>query len=216
MMSVQNDTFILSSRGWLLSGVIGSIFVFFTMTGLHLFQFIAGALLVAVLIIFRNPERNTSETQSDAIISSVDGVVLSVEEAMIDGEKMAKITIMNSLWDVSMLRAPFDCEVDGFKIRHGASLPLYNPLSDTLNEKAVISFRSKKGDEVFVEHLSEQSCFPIAIDLEKGQKLKEGGRYGFMAKGRSVIYLPHESRVTALTGSSVRAGESVIGYLNAA
>ncbi|HEX5328582.1 phosphatidylserine decarboxylase [Sulfuricurvum sp.] len=215
-MSIQNDTFILSNRGWLISGVLGALFLFFTMTGLHLFQFIFGALLLAVLMIFRNPERNTVETESDAVISSVDGIVLSVEETNVDDQKMSKVTIMNSLWDVSMLRAPFDCEVEGFKIRHGASLPLYNPLSDTLNEKAVISFRSKKGDEIFIEHLSEQSCFPIGIELEKSQKFKEGGRYGFLAKGRSVIYLPAHTRVSVNAGASVRAGESVIGYMNAA
>jgi len=215
-MSVQTDTFILSSRGWLLSGVVGSLFLFFTMTGLHLFQFITGALLLAVLVIFRNPERNTSESESDAIISSVDGVVLSVEETLIDEQKMSKVTILNSLWDVSMLRAPYDCAVEGLKMRHGASLPLYNPLSDTLNEKAVISFRSSKGDEIYIEHLSEQSCFPIGIEVEKGQKFKEGGRYGFLAKGRSIIYLPENTRISVNAGSSVRAGESVIGYLNAA
>lgn len=126
-MSVQNDTFILSSRGWLISAVIGSLFLFFTMTALHFFQFITGALLLIVLAIFRNPERNTAENESDAIISSVDGVVLSIEETMVEDQKMSKVTIMNSLWDVSMLRAPFDCVVEGCKIRHGASLPLYNP-----------------------------------------------------------------------------------------
>ena len=215
-MSIQNDTFILSNRGWLLSGVLGALFLFFTMTGLHLFQFIFGALLLAVLIIFRNPERNTTETESDAVISSVDGIVLSVEESVVDDQKMSKVTIMNALWDVSMLRAPFDCEVEGFKIRHGASLPLYHPLSDTLNEKAVISFRSKKGDEIYIEHLSEQNCFPIGIELEKSQKFKEGARYGFLAKGRSIIYLPASARVSVNAGTSVRAGESVIGYLNAA
>lgn len=215
-MSIQNDTFILSNRGWLLSGVLGALFLFFTMTGLHLFQFIFGALLLAVLIIFRNPERNTTETESDAVISSVDGIVLSVEESVVDDQKMSKVTIMNALWDVSMLRAPFDCEVEGFKIRHGASLPLYHPLSDTLNEKAVISFRSKKGDEIYIEHLSEQNCFPIGIELEKSQKFKEGARYGFLAKGRSIIYLPASARVSVNAGASVRAGESVIGYLNAA
>lgn len=215
-MGVQHDTFILSKRGWLLSGVIGALFLFFTMTGLHLFEFVTGALLLAVLIIFRNPERNTSATEPDGIISSVDGVVLSVEETLIDSQKMIKVTIMNSLWDVSMLRAPFDGVVEGFKIRHGASLPLYNPLSDTLNEKAVISFRSHKGDEIFIEHLSEQSCFPIGIELEKSQKLKEGSRYGFLAKGRSILYLPETARVSVNAGITVRAGESVIGYLNAA
>lgn len=215
-MSVQNDTFILSSRGWLTSAVLGALFLFFSMTGLHFFQFIFGALLLSVLIIFRNPERNTTETESDAIISSVDGIVLSIEEVVIDECKMFKVTIMNSLWDVSMLRSPFDCEVEGFKIRHGATLPLYNPLADTLNEKAVISFRSKNGDEIYIEHLSEQSCFSIEIDLEKGQKLKEGMRYGFLAKGRSIIYLPEKCRVSVNAGASVRAGMSVIGYLNEA
>jgi len=215
-MSTQNDTFILSSRGWLLSGVIASLFLFFTMTGLTLFQFISGAFLLSVLVIFRNPERNTAETQSDAVISSVDGVVLSIEETVVDDQKMSKVTIMNSLWDVSMLRAPFDGVVEGFKIRHGASLPLYNPMADTLNEKAVLSFRSTKGDEVYIEHLSEQSCFPIGIEVEKSQKFKEGARYGFLAKGRSIIYLPEHARISVNAGSSVRAGESIIGYLSAA
>jgi phosphatidylserine decarboxylase len=215
-MSVQNDTFILSSRGWLLSGVLSALFLFFTMTGLHLFQFLFGALLLAVLMIFRNPERNTAQSESDVIISSVDGVVLSIEDTIVEDQKMSKVTILNSLWDVSMLRAPFDCEVEGFKIRHGASLPHYNPLSDTLNEKAVISFRSKKGDEIYIEHLSEQSCFSIGIELEKSQKFKEGGRYGFLAKGRSIIYLPAHTRLSVNAGATVRAGESVLGYMNAA
>lgn len=215
-MNVQNDTFILSKRGWLISGVMGALFLFFTMTGLHLFQFITGALLLSVLAIFRNPERTTAENEPDSIISSVDGVVLSIEETFIDEQKMTKVTIMNSLWDVSMLRAPFDGTVEGFKIRHGASLPLYNPLADTLNEKAVISFRSHKGDEIYIEHLSEQSCFGIGIDAQKSQKLKEGSRYGFLAKGRSILYLPEGVRLSLNAGSTVRSGESVIGYFFAA
>lgn len=215
-MTVQNDTFILSKRGWLLSTVIAALFLFFTMTGLHLFQFITGAALLAVLAIFRNPERNTLENEPGAIISSVDGVVLSIEETMVDEKKMTKVTVLNSLWDVSMLRAPFDGSVEGYKIRHGVSLPLYNPLADTLNEKAVISFRSPKGDELFIEHLSEQSCFPLQVELESNQKLKEGARYGFLAKGRTALYLPQGARVAVNVGVSVRAGESLIGHLDIA
>jgi len=214
-MAVQNDTFILSKRGWLLSTVITAIFLFFTMTGLHLFQFIAGAVLLAILAIFRNPERNTVENEQGSIISSVDGVVLSIEETFIDEKRMTKVTVLNSLWDVSMLRAPFDGVVEGFKIRRGVSLPLYNPLADMLNEKAIISFRSHRGDELFIEHLSEQNCFPIGIELEKSQKLKEGTRYGFLAKGRSSLYLPEGARVAVNVGTTVRAGESLIGYLAA-
>ncbi len=215
-MNIQNDTFILSKRGWLLSAVLGTLFLFFMMTGLHLFQFLIGAVLIAVLAIFRNPERNTSEYDPNAVISSVDGVVLSVEEAVLNEQKLTKMTIMHSLWDVSMLRAPFDSTVDGYKIRHGASLPLYHPLAENLNEKAVISFRSAKGDEIYIEHLSEQSCFPIGIDAETNQKYKEGARYGFLAKGRSIIYLPEGARVAVNVGNHLRAGESVIAHFTAA
>ena len=215
-VNVQNDTFILSKRGWLLSAVIGSLFLFFTMTGLHLFQFLTGALLLAVLAIFRNPERTSTEHENGAILSSVDGVVLSIEEAVVDDQKMTKMTVMNSLWDVSMLRAPFDGIVEGFKIRHGASLPLYNPLSEALNEKAVLSFRTHKGEEIYIEHVSEQSCFPIGITMEKGDRYKEGSRYGFLAKGRSVFYFPEGVRLAVGAGATLRAGESLMGYFPAA
>ena len=215
-MSVQNDTFILSKRGWLIAAVVGALFLFFTMTGLHLFQFVFGALLLALLAIFRNPERNTAAYEPDAIISSVDGVVLSVEEVNVEERKMVKMTVLNSLWDVSVLRSPFDATVEGYKIRRGASLPLYNPLADTLNEKAVLSFRSSKGNEMYVEHISEQNCFPIGVDAEVGQRFKEGARYGFLAKGRSVLYFPDNVRLSVNAGNSLRAGESVIGYFGAA
>ncbi|MDP1785479.1 MAG: phosphatidylserine decarboxylase [Sulfuricurvum sp.] len=210
-MMIQNDTFILSKRGWLPSGLVAVFFIFFTMTSLHLFQFVSGAGLIALLLIYRNPERTTTINEANAILSSVDGVVLGIEDAIIDEQKIKKVTILNGLWDVSMLRAPFDGTVQGYQLRHGVSLPLNNPLSDILNEKAVLSFRSLSGDEVFIEHMGEQSCFSIAIEAENEQKLKEGSRYGFLAKGRTILYLPDNVIMGVHPGSNVRAGESVIG-----
>lgn len=210
-MMIQNDTFILSKRGWLPSMLVAAFFLFFIVTNLHLFQFVSGALLIALLIIYRNPERTTTINEANAILSCVDGVVLSIEDTLIDENMMKKVTVLNGLWDVSMLRAPFDGIVEGYQIRHGVSLPLYSPLSDTLNEKAVLSFRSLGGDEIFIEHMSDQSCFSIAIEAENEQKMKEGCRYGFLAKGRTILYLPHNVTITVHPGSNVRAGESVIG-----
>lgn len=210
-MMIQNDTFIFSKRGWLPVALLATLFLFFTMTTLHLFQFISGALLIGLLLVYRNPERTTTINEPNSILSSVDGVVLSVEETLIDEKLMKKVTVLNSLWDVSMLRAPFDGVVDGYQIRHGVSLPLSNPLSDTLNEKAVLSFRSMNGDEVFIEHMSDQNCFSIAIEANNEQKMKEGCRYGFLAKGRTILYLPESASITVYPGSNVRAGESVIG-----
>lgn len=208
---IQNDTFILSKRGWLPSMLVGVFFIFFTMTTLHLLQFISGALLIALVLIYRNPERTTTINEANSIISSVDGVVLGVEDVLIDELMMKKVTILNGLWDVSMLRAPFDGTVEEYKIRHGISLPLSSPLSETLNEKAILSFRSVSGNEIFIEHMSGQNCFPIEIEAQSEQKMKEGCRYGFLAKGRTILYLPYNAMVSIYPGSNIRAGESVIG-----
>ncbi|MDD5212019.1 MAG: phosphatidylserine decarboxylase [Sulfuricurvum sp.] len=215
-MMIQNDTFILSKRGWLPVALLATLFLFFTMTTLHLFQFISGGFLIGLLIVYRNPERTTTINESNSILSSVDGIVLGVEETLINEKMMKKVTVLNSLWDVSMLRAPFDGVVDGYQIRHGVSLPLYSPLSDTLNEKAVLSFRSMNGEEIYIEHMSDQSCFSIAIEADNEQKMKEGCRYGFLAKGRTIFYIPNSATITVHPGGNVRAGESVIGQFASA
>ncbi len=214
-MSVQNDTFILSKQGWLPIILTATFLLFFIMTGLHLFQFLVGALLIAFLILFRNPERNAVLGETSSIISSVDGVVLGIEDTLINDRMMKKITLLNGLWNVSMLRAPFDGVMEGSRIRHGVSLALHHPLSEELNEKVVLSFKSVEGNEIFMEHLSDRSCFPIAIEGEAGDKMKEGSRYGFLARGRTILYLPSDVTLKVHPGADVRAGESVIGRFNA-
>lgn len=213
---IQNDTFILSKRGWLPVALLATLFLFFTVTTLHLFQFASGALLIALLLIYRNPERTTAINEPNSILSCVDGIVLSVDDVCIEGQMLKKLTMLNSLWDVSMLRSPFDGIVDGYQIRHGVSLALSNPLSETLNEKAVLSFRSMNGDEIFIEHMSDQNCFSIEIEAQNDQKMKEGCRYGFLAKGRTIVYLPTTAAVMVYPGNNVRAGESVIGQFASA
>jgi hypothetical protein len=41
--------------------------------------------------------------------------------------------------------------------------------------------------------------------------MKEGSRYGFLAKGRTILYLPQNTMISIHPGSNIRAGESVIG-----
>jgi phosphatidylserine decarboxylase len=211
---MQNDTFILSRQGWLPIAVAGTFFILFTMTGLHFFQFIAGALLTAFLVLFRNPERNSPSSDPLGILSSMDGVVLGIEEILVNDELMKKITVLNSLWNVSILRAPFDGVAEGCRIRHGVSLGLQDSLAEMLNEKAVLSFRSPRGDIMYVEHTSAQSCFSIALGIEDGEKIKEGNRYGFLAKGRTILYLPSNTELMIHPGADIRAGENLIARFN--
>lgn len=212
---MNNDTFILSKQGWLPIALSGTLFIFFTMTNLHLFQFLLGALLISFLILFRNPERTAALGETSSIISSVDGVVLGIEETIVNELTMKKITILNGLWNVSMLRAPFDGVMEWCKVRHGVSLGLHHPMAEVLNEKILIAFKSLSGHEMFIEHTSAQSCFSIKVEDEESQKMKEGSRYGFLARGRTVLYVPNDATLNIHAGSDLRAGESVIGRFDA-
>lgn len=210
-MTTHNDTFILSKQGWLPIAFATTFFLFFMMTQLTFFMFISGSLLIAFLLLFRNPERTSTLNEPLSILSCIDGVVLGVEDVRINEREMKKVTVLNSLWDVSLLRSPFDGEMEGCKIRHGLSLGLHHPLSENLNEKAALSFKSLDGNEMFVEHVSSQSCFSLRIDADVGEKMREGFRYGFLARGRTICYLPSDAQLNVHAGSDVRAGESVLG-----
>jgi phosphatidylserine decarboxylase len=137
-MMIQNDTFILSKRGWLPVALLATLFLFFTMTTLHFFQFISGGLLIGLLIVYRNPERTTTINGSSSILSSVDGVVLGVEDTLIDEKMMKKVTVLNSLWDVSMLRAPFDGVVEGYQVRHGVSSSVQSSFGYSQREGSIV------------------------------------------------------------------------------
>jgi len=210
-MTTNSDTFILSKQGWLPIAFAATFFLFFMMTQLIFFMFLSGALLIAFVILFRNPERNSTLNEPLTILSCMDGVVLGIEEVLINNRSMKKVTVLNSLWDVSLLRSPFDGEMEECKIRHGLSLGLQHPLSENLNEKVAISFKSSEENEIFIEHTSAQSCFSLRIDANVGEKMREGSRYGFLARGRTVCYLPDNALLTIHAGSDVRAGETVLG-----
>lgn len=210
-MTANSDTFILSKQGWLPIAFAATFFLFFTMTQFTFFMFLSGALLIAFVILFRNPERNSTLNEPLTILSCMDGVVLEVEEILINERSMKKVTVLNSLWDVSLLRSPYDGEMEGCKIRHGLSLGLQHPFSENLNEKAALSFKSREGNEMFIEHTSAQSCFSLCIDADVGEKMREGSRYGFLARGRTVCYLPSDVQLNIHAGSDIRAGETVLG-----
>lgn len=214
-MITHNDTFILSKQGWLPLAFAATFFLFFTMTQLTFLMFLSGALLIAFVILFRNPERSSALNEPLTILSCMDGVVLGIEEVLINERSMKKVTVLNSLWDVSLLRSPFDGEMEGCKIRHGVSLGLQHPLSENLNEKAALLFKSLEGNEMFIEHVSAQSCFSLRIDADVGEKMREGSRYGFLARGRTICYLPDDAQLSIHAGSDVRAGETVLGRFSA-
>lgn len=213
----RSDTFIVAKEGWGLLAALLILFGFFGMIDAGFFQFVAFVAFVCVGYIYRNPERIVPFYQAGSIVAVADGVVTAIDtadECRGHNTPCYKIELQSGYLDASLLRAPFGSRITSARLIRGNRLPLQNPLSVSLNEKALYQFTSEDGQVVACEHLLEQSPADLCMYASFDERMSQGARYGIMLKGNHTIYLPLQSRVAVKVGDRVRAGESLIGYFS--
>jgi phosphatidylserine decarboxylase len=217
MKMEQSDTFIIAKEGWkFLLGSIGA-FILFILIEMSLLQFVAFAATIAIVYIYRNPERIVPYYQEHSIVAVADGRVRSIETVdscpMLEGP-CYKVEIVSGMFDTSLLRMPFEATAVSAELRRGSRLSTLQPLAGTLNERAQLRFDDASGQSCVVEHMLDQSMDALSLHIHDGHKLPQGSRYGLMVRGTHTLYLPTESRVAVKVGEEVRAGESLIGYFS--
>jgi phosphatidylserine decarboxylase len=213
----QSDTFIVAKEAWKYLAAAAGAYVVFLMADLELFQFATFAGVLALLYIYRNPERIVPYYQESSIVSVADGRVVSIETVddcpMIQGP-CYRVDITSSTFDASLLRMPFEAVVRHLHLRRGSRLSIHKPLARKLNEKAVLFFEDEKGQQCVVEHILDKSIDALSLHARHEQRLPQGSRYGLMVKGNHTLYFPAESRVAVKVGDEVRAGETLLGYFS--
>ncbi|MCF6201021.1 MAG: hypothetical protein L3J42_02650 [Hydrogenimonas sp.] len=157
--------------------------------------------------IFYVPERAPVESVQRAIISPIDGKVLSVSERG-DG---VSIVIKKSLFDgSSVVRAPMACKLDEQKVIHGLFLKESHHLSASLNENAKITW--------FIgnrEYLLKIKCGFYSLSLPllfTGGKLEAGENLALLTDGSAELLLPKSSTVEIKPGERVVGGYSLLAY----
>lgn len=179
------------------------------------FDFVASLFFftaLAILYIFRNPERTLQSFESASLLSPVDGKLLSIEE-LVDDEYALKIEIESSYTDVSFLRMPMQAEVLSCREHRGTRTAKENALFESTNEFAELVF-SDAENSVKVVHRLTRSFAPLSIELHPSQKLLATTRYGVMLCGITTLYLPKNFRLSAQSGQHLSAGESLMGYFS--
>jgi phosphatidylserine decarboxylase len=168
---------------------------------------------VAVVFIFRNPERELPRGEKNSVLSPVDGVVKTIEEIE-DSEYAYKITILSRYSDISILRVPISSTVSDIKKINGTRLPSKNRLSKKLNENATIVFEDDNSNRVKLTHMLTNSFANLKIDPIKSKNLLQSTRYGAMVKGETIIYLPQNFRLNISVTNEVKASQTLIGYFS--
>jgi phosphatidylserine decarboxylase len=169
-------------------------------------------LFVYVLYFFRDPERVVSSDPLD-IVSPADGKVIAVdeiEENHFSRQKMKRVAVFLSVFDVHVNRSPVEGKV--LKVHHqaGEFLDARNPEIDVRNEAMNWLLETSRG-QVIVRQIAGLIARRIVGWSKEGDVLAKGHRFGMIRFGsRTDVYLPLNCEVLVKLGQRVEGGASVI------
>jgi len=180
-----------------------------------IFQLGFFALFLFFVYFFRNPERIPEDNSEGVIISPSDGVVLSVEDAVspVTKEESIKISIKLSIFDVHIQRSPINGEITAREYIHGQFLFLSDEKASELNEQNRVVFENEKA-KITVNQIAGFITRRIIMFKDLG-KITLAQRYGMIMFGSQVdVYLPKNTIIKVVEFQKIKAGESVIGFIN--
>jgi len=175
------------------------------------------AITTFVLCFFRDPERFVPE-KDHALVSPADGKVLSVEkveDSEYTQQEAYKICVFMNVFNVHVNRNPIAGKVDRIIYTPGKFYSADSDKGGLLNEKCATVVKTDHGEKVAYVQIAGLIARRIINWLEPGDTVKKGTRFGLIRFGSRVdIYLPADAAVAVEKDQKVRAGETILGYLN--
>ncbi len=192
-------THLIAREGWIFitaALLLGIVAIRLTSVGLGVVSIAATALLV---LFFRDPYREVPSAPL-AVLSPVDGTVISVEHTdrgCLDREATT-IAIRVDNFGAYSARAPVEGKVLNLKDNYSAGSRLLGV--------GGLWVRTDEGDDIVVLLDGPRWLRPVSF-VGYGERLGQGRRFGFVrATHRARVYIPISSRVEVEVGDYVRAG----------
>lgn len=166
------------------------------------------------LFFFRDPERKIPEN-NDLIISPADGKVFLIRE-FFENEFIfndaIQVSIFMSPLNVHVNRIPISGEIKFLKYIPGKYIVAFDEKSSENNERKIIGIETEDGFKVMVKQIAGFIARRIVCDVEKGDKVIAGQRYGMIKFGSRVDLVMPKNKVEVMIsiGQKVKAGETVI------
>ncbi len=173
-----------------------------------------GLLIIFSCYFFRDPERSLPADPT-LILSPADGRVTSIEEieeedSFFSSQRMKRISIFLSVFDVHVNRSPIDGEIILSEPRGGLYLDARQPSSSRLNESRFWVIQGERMT-VGVKQITGAIARRIVPWARCGDFLRRGDRFGMIRFGsRTDLYLPLEVEVLVHVGQKVQGGSSAL------
>ena len=216
----------IATEGFTYLGVLAILAWAAAIFNLTLLSIVFAMLAVITLFFFRDPEREIPD-DPDSVVSPADGRVIMIEniyERDLLGEPTTRISISLALYDCHINRMPVRGKVTGTKYTPGSFNIAYMPewlFSDGMkrkseeNERLSTLIETGDGEKIVVTQIAGFLARRIISYADIDMKFKKGERYGMIKFGSRVdVYLPEGCIIEVNVGNSVRAGESIIAWLD--
>jgi len=171
-------------------------------------------LLLAVFFLwfFRDPERAIPDAVG-AVVSPGDGKVTDVSFVTVGSEKLARISIFLSVFDVHVNRSPVAGVVRDVRYQRGKFLNAMNQASAEQNEQNIVRVEGD-GQVVVFKQIAGLLARRIVFHPKVGDRLERGQRVGLIKFGSRVdVLFEANAALQVKVGDRVRGGASVLAYL---
>lgn len=165
---------------------------------------------------FRDPPRVTP-VRDGLLISPADGVVQMIERAAppeelgMGSDPRQRISVFMNVFDVHVNRAPVDGTITALAYRPGKFLNAALDKASTDNERQSMRLKLKTDKEIAVVQIAGLVARRILCEVQEGQQLRAGERFGLIRFGSRVdIYLDDGMVPLVCVGQRMIAGETVI------
>lgn len=168
---------------------------------------------------FRTPRR-VPPTRTGVVVAPADGAVSAAEYATPPAElglgqqRMVRVSIFLTIFDVHVQRVPVSGEVEKVHYRPGAFLSADLDKASEDNERNSVLIRTASGVAVPVVQIAGLVARRIVCSVAPEQRVTAGEDYGLIRFGSRVdTYLPAGSRILVEPGQRTVGAETVLAEL---
>ena len=182
-------------------------------TGLGLLPLLLAAFF---LWFFRDPTRAIS-TDPQALVSPADGKVTEAEWIETPDGSRLRLSIFLNVFDVHVNRSPIAGTVTQVNHKRGMFLNAMRADSNVLNEQTVMVVEGANHTTVQVKQIAGLLARRIVCNVQPGDRLERGQRFGLIKFGSRVdILMPSDAKLLVKTGDRVKGGSTVLAMLGQA
>ena len=214
---MQNHNQPIAREGYPFIALFGFVTLIFALLGWTILTFLLLFLTLFSVYFFRDPER-VVPAGDNLIVAPADGKIVfvgEVQEERYFKERVTKISIFMSVFNVHVNRAPCNGEILEMYYNKGKFLNASYDKASECNEQSGIFLKTDTGRRILFVQIAGFIARRIVTYPVVGEVVQRGARYGLIRFGSRVdIFFPQNTDVAVTLGEHVVAGETVLGILS--